>query len=215
MAKITRDAPPGHAPPARTSTVHSRYVEMLLAQDQIPRTHTILASFFAWLLLAGFVVFPGTFTSLKESYESDSDSSSSASDDDNLLEQALSTENILDSVRNVPLLVVGSVCCGIGVAGMVGLYFAHAGNYVWLLNRLFVQGIGNSLAGIISTLIGVYAMQHGEWSITAKVAASVEGGCFAVCGVLFVVYEKLLVSSLRRKHRRHVKKFGIADGSTV
>lgn len=40
-------------------------MNMLLALDGIPRLDNLLASFFTWILLAGFVLFPGTFTSLE------------------------------------------------------------------------------------------------------------------------------------------------------
>ena len=43
----------------------TKYVNMLLALDKIPGFHNLLASFFVWILLAGFVLFPGTFTSLQ------------------------------------------------------------------------------------------------------------------------------------------------------
>lgn len=48
----------------------TRYMNMLLALDGIPRMHNILAAFFTWILLAGFVLFPGTFTSLQHVDES-------------------------------------------------------------------------------------------------------------------------------------------------
>jgi hypothetical protein len=44
----------------------TRYVNMLLALDDIPEMFNIMASFFTWILLAGFVLFPGTFTSLQQ-----------------------------------------------------------------------------------------------------------------------------------------------------
>jgi len=43
----------------------TQYVNMLLAMDDIPTTHNLLAAFFNWTYLAGFVLFPGTLTSLK------------------------------------------------------------------------------------------------------------------------------------------------------
>jgi hypothetical protein len=45
---------------------HTRYVNMLLALDDIPQLFHMMASFFTWILLAGFLLFPGTFTSLKQ-----------------------------------------------------------------------------------------------------------------------------------------------------
>jgi hypothetical protein len=41
----------------------TRYVNMLLALDDISPLFNILASFFTWILLAGFLLFPGTFAS--------------------------------------------------------------------------------------------------------------------------------------------------------
>jgi len=51
--------------PSRRSQLTTKYVNMLLALDKIPGLHNIFASFFVWILLAGFVLFPGTFTSLQ------------------------------------------------------------------------------------------------------------------------------------------------------
>jgi hypothetical protein len=42
----------------------SQYMNMLLALDDIPTVYDLAASFFTWILLAGFVLFPCTFTSL-------------------------------------------------------------------------------------------------------------------------------------------------------
>lgn len=52
--------------PQSQSQMDTKYVNMLLALDSIPRLHNIFASFFTWILLAGFVLFPGTFTSLQD-----------------------------------------------------------------------------------------------------------------------------------------------------
>ena len=51
-----------HGTPSQMDT---QYVNMLLALDDIPTLHNLLAKFFNWILLAGFILFPGTFTSLQ------------------------------------------------------------------------------------------------------------------------------------------------------
>lgn len=43
----------------------TQYVRMLLAIDAIPIVYTLLALFFNWILLAGFIIIPGTLTSLE------------------------------------------------------------------------------------------------------------------------------------------------------
>lgn len=47
------------------SQFDTQYVNMLLALDDIPAIHNIAAGFFNWILLAGFILFPGTFASLQ------------------------------------------------------------------------------------------------------------------------------------------------------
>ncbi|KAG6911022.1 hypothetical protein DXG01_005438 [Tephrocybe rancida] len=54
----------------QASQIDTKYVNMLLALDSIPRLHNMMASFFTWILLAGFVLFPGTFTSLQNTQSS-------------------------------------------------------------------------------------------------------------------------------------------------
>lgn len=184
-------------PLKRSDTTHSRYVQMLLDQDDIPTLHNVLASFFVWLLLAGFLVFPGTFTSIKHSIE--------AKGDDEWGGKA--TETIVKSVKNIPLLVIAAVACGVSVVGVASLALRHLDNYVWLLNKLFVPGIANCLAGLISTLVGVYSQQHGSWSPTAKVTAIVEGSCLGVSAILFLVFDRFLLQRVKRNHGAHYDKW--------
>ena len=61
-------------------------MNMLLALDGIPRLHNLMAAFFTWILLAGFVLLPGTFTSLQR--------------DDELNE---TEAQVLNAVKHVPL----------------------------------------------------------------------------------------------------------------
>lgn len=181
---------PGRLMPNRQESFHTRYVEMLLGLDSIPRLHNILATVFTWMLLAGFVTSPGTFTNIQ-------DSISSASN----IKDSEAATSILNRVKNVPLLVIAVICSGVGAAGMLWLWVRWRQNYVWLLNRLYLPGVMNSLAGLISTLTGVYAQNHGNWSITAKVTAIAEGASMVVCGLLFVLYNHLL-DRVKRKHDR-------------
>lgn len=173
----------------RNDTVQSRYTEMLLNLDTIPRLHNIYASFFTWLMLAGYVVFPGTFTSLSD-----------LSDDSDTAERSALASQVLARVKNVPLLVVAAICLVASVAGVLWLAVCHRRNYVWLLNRLFLPAVMNGLAGLISTLVTVYTTQDGDWSVTAKVSAIVEGACAGIGCALFVLFNNLLLKRVKRKH---------------
>lgn len=104
-------------------------MEMLLHLDRIPRLHNILAASFGWILLAGFLIIPGTFTSFKETeaYEN-------ASGDD----ASRLASQILKAIDNVPLLYVSAISSGVGALGCLWLWYRWRRNYVWLINRIFL-----------------------------------------------------------------------------
>lgn len=171
-------------------------MEMLLGLDKIPRLDNILVSFFGWLVLAGFVVFPGTFTSIRQ-----------ISNDSGLADQSDTAGAILHRVQNVPLVVIATLVCAVGAAGLGWLTWRWRSNYVWLLNKIFLPGATNALAGLISTLITVYTQKNGDWSIMAKVSVAVETGMFAACGFLFVLCT-LVLRWIKRSHRKEMKRLG-------
>ncbi|KAG5992964.1 hypothetical protein E4U54_003497 [Claviceps lovelessii] len=201
--------PPPLGPPSpptrpleRSDTAHSRYVQMLLDVDDIPILHSMLASFFVWLLLAGFLVFPGTFTTIQRSIEGKhSQQQQQQQQQQQWTDQT--TDLLLESVKNIPLLVTASVACGLSIAGMAVLALRHLENYVWMLNKLIMPGVANCLAGLISTLVGVYSQQRGVWSVTARVTAIVEGACLFVAGALFLFFEHVLLKKVRDHHGRY------------
>jgi len=165
-------------------------MNMLLDLDTIPRLHNILASFFTWILLAGFIIFPGTFTSL------------STLTDDSALQENHAASTILKSVKHVSLLYVAAFCSGIGALGMIWLWIRWRANYVWLLNRIFLPGCLNSFAGLISTLVQVYSQQKGDWSVTAWVTAAVTGGSMVINALLFGLYNFWVLNKVKKSHGR-------------
>ncbi|KAF3762817.1 hypothetical protein M406DRAFT_357598 [Cryphonectria parasitica EP155] len=178
----------------RVETVQTQYMEMLLSLDKIPRFHNILASFFGWLLLAGFVVFPGTFTNIQELSA------------DPTLAGHPDAAAILNDVQNLPLVIVAAIVCGIGTFGLIWLAVCWRTNYVWLLNKIFLPGATNAVAGLISTLIAVYTQKDGEWSVMAKATGAVEAGALIVCGSLFILCT-LMLQWVKRKHAKETRMF--------
>ncbi|OJJ29548.1 hypothetical protein ASPWEDRAFT_122515 [Aspergillus wentii DTO 134E9] len=113
-------------PPAN-SIIQSRYNDMLLEQENVPWFHNILASGFAWILLAGYLVFPGTFTSLRDSEAL----------------QAMASQNkvgsaVYYSVQNMPLLGLAATCCIVGGTGSIWLWWQWRTNYLWPTQHLFM-----------------------------------------------------------------------------
>ncbi|KAG8679631.1 hypothetical protein FRC09_018836 [Ceratobasidium sp. 395] len=224
----------------RKPSANTRYMNMLLELDAVPKIHNLLASyvqfppfppilcnpviqpryrFFTWVLLAGFIIFPGTFTSI-QSLDVDDPSRSGAE------------KWILGRVKNVPLLVIAGVCCVIGAAGMCWLWYRWHRNFIWLVNRIFLYDLSlhhygqnqpilmflispgalHGLAGEISTLVNVFSQQGGKFSTTALVTATVTGACTVVCGVLVIFYSFWKLERVKRAHHRMVGTEEIWDG---
>ena len=104
---------------------YSRYIKMLLELDEIPWWHNLLASLCTWLLLAGYVVLPGAFTSIRNSQV--------LSD-----EAGVAGKAVVKAAQTLPVLLVAGICCLLGVAGMAWLWGEWSSNYVWLLNKIIV-----------------------------------------------------------------------------
>jgi hypothetical protein len=96
---------------------------------------------------------------------------------------------------------------------MLALLIRHRVNFVWLLNRLLIPGMANSLAGLISTLVGVYTQQRGAWSITAKVTAIIEGVYLIACAALFGFFTYKL-TMLKKRHRTFYEEGGNMKAKT-
>ncbi|KAJ7472701.1 hypothetical protein FB451DRAFT_1036025 [Mycena latifolia] len=183
-----RDAPQRPPlPPPTASQMDTKYVNMLLALDGIPPLYNILASFFTWILLAGFVLFPGTFTNLQENNE--------------LGSLGITAVNV---VKHVSLYVVAWVCTGIGAAGMTYLWYRWQANYIWLVNRIFMPGLLNSLAGVLSTLASVLGSQDATLSISSTSTIIVTSSLAGICGLLTAFYMFVLIRRLKKQHDQEV-----------
>jgi hypothetical protein len=99
------------------------YMVMTLQANEAPARDNILAGLFAWLTLAGYVVFPGSFTSIKKS---------------NSLDDSKSGRIVKDVVRYASLLPLAGLCCLVGISGTIWMWRRWRKNYVWLVGRLFL-----------------------------------------------------------------------------
>ena len=121
---------PGHThedehTPTPNPPLSSRYIDMLLEGDEIPTRHNIFASMFTWLLLAGYMVFPGAFTSIRNS-RALADGTGKAG------------KVVLKAAQNVPLLWIAAICCVLGAVGMSWLGWLWKRNYIWIISRIIL-----------------------------------------------------------------------------
>jgi hypothetical protein len=162
---------------------------MLLSLDKISRLANILASLFSWILLAGFIIFPATFT------HSPSSSIELRSQGEN---------NLLLSIPHFRLVMAATGCCAVGYLGNLWMALHWRHNYVWLLNKLYLPGALSGAVGLLSALTNIYAQQRGAWSVTAVVAVCVETATILIYALLFFVYKNILLRKIIKEHHAQV-----------
>jgi len=188
--------------PKRTKSVGSgsiaqtKYTNMVF--ENVPLFDNILATFFTWLVLAGFIVLPNTFTTL----EAIGDTANA---------NVGTVGKVLRAARNLPLLYIGYGCCGVGGIGMCVLWWRWSHNYVWLLGSIFIPGMMSGVSGVISTLAGIYGTQNGSYSTTSIVTLTVTGGCMVVCGALSLLYMFWKLRVVKVDHDRRTKEYETRD----
>ena len=84
----------------------------------------MLASLFTWLLLAGFIVLPVTFASIRNSRALD--------------DIGKARKVVFGAVQNIPFLWVAGTCFVCGVIGLSWLWWENRSNYIWLTDRIFM-----------------------------------------------------------------------------
>ena len=176
---------------------------MLLQLDKIPRAHNIFASLFSWMVLVAFVIAPGNFTG--------PDTSIRLSEKDQVVSTPLTTTTTLKKIPSIPLLAICSASFFLGVLGMLWLAVHWRKNYIWLMNKIYLPLMLNSLAGLIATLVIVNVQHAWHWSVGALVTVAVEGASLALSLGLFALYNYWLLAKLKREHHRETSRKRVVD----
>ena len=124
------DVTPGLCRPYQAHHANeTTYARMLREEAQMDMRFSITVGAANWALLAGYLVIPGTFTSLQTS---------------NQVEKTLQTNRtgraVLHMIQNPPLLAIACLLFVSGIAALMWLmHFPKLrGNYPWLINKVFV-----------------------------------------------------------------------------
>jgi hypothetical protein len=116
------EAPEAPDVPYEKNTKQTPYMIMSIRSNQAGIWSKIGAMAFSWLLLAGYLVLPNTFTSLKTS---------------KALGESKGGQILQSTVQNVNLLYFAGVLCFIGLSGTCRLWYKWRRNYVWLITYIF------------------------------------------------------------------------------
>ncbi|CAI7615478.1 unnamed protein product [Penicillium pancosmium] len=169
----------------------TRYIRMIVEADEVPWQYNMLASAAHWILLAGYLVVPGTFTSLQKSDTVSKDFMASEAG-----------EIILDKIQNPPLLAIACFLFVTGLIIMAWLYWDHRDNYIWLINRIFMPTLLNALAGLLTTIVNLYTAHGGDWSIMALLTVIASGLSVASSLALLIIYKFGKLERLKQEHAR-------------
>ncbi|KAL3459607.1 hypothetical protein BJX64DRAFT_279113 [Aspergillus heterothallicus] len=161
-----------------TLTVETEYVRMLLELQNIHWMYNSAASLATWTLLAGYLVIPGTFTSLQQSDTVE-----------NRLFQNQGENVILKTIQNPPLVAIAWSLLAIGIGILSVLFYRWRNNYLWLINRLLIPTLLNTAAGMLTSLINIYTAKGGNWSVMALLAVIVSGVLAVSSAGLMLVYK--------------------------
>lgn len=101
----------------------NKYDDLIVESYNTPEMFNILATVSLWTLLAGFVVFPGTFTSLQNTSS---------------LSSSVPGRVVQRTIQNVPLLAVAVFFFVLGIAGVGWLWRQRRRQYLWLADKLFL-----------------------------------------------------------------------------
>ncbi|KAL4935806.1 hypothetical protein BDV06DRAFT_217144 [Aspergillus oleicola] len=174
--------------------IETWYMQMLLDLDCTPWYYNIASGAANWVLLAGYLVIPGTFTSLQKS-----DSLN------NNLNTTQTGQAIVATVQNPPLLVIACSFLGVGAASVTWLFRVRRDNYIWLVSRIFIPNCLNSLAGLLTTIVNIYTAKNGDWSIMALLTTIMTGLVLAILVALIIVYKFGKLQKVRQEHDLEIK----------
>ncbi|KAH9949692.1 hypothetical protein B0H21DRAFT_726896 [Amylocystis lapponica] len=114
----------------------TRYQQLLKEYHERSLTKIWMPHLFAWMLLAGFVLLPGTFQTELESRE----------------------RSVLPSKH---LYVGGWAVAGVGLLGLCCCVLAWRDNCIYLLNGVFSPALEHSTAGLLTTITALYVSHKG------------------------------------------------------
>ena len=89
--------------------------------------YNTLAALCSWFLLAGFILFPGTFTSLNKA---------------GVLRKPDPRSVVQRTVQQLPSFWIAITCCLVGTTSLFWLWYKLKHNYLWLATRLFLYILG-------------------------------------------------------------------------
>jgi len=183
----------------------TEYVKMLLASNKIPPWWGRAAHIFSWILLQGYVIFPGTFNAFNLS-KIDSGSQTGESPG------SLIREEFFYIVRHVPIFWIGWSAVIIGGLGMFYCLLRWRRNYVWGLREVISPGLYAASTGLVSTVSNIWGAPEppgGYLNGARELTLFVTGGATVFFSILWLLYKPILIGNAEKTHINEVGNLGL------
>ncbi|CAG7945738.1 unnamed protein product [Penicillium nalgiovense] len=168
------------------------YTQMLREEAEMDWKYNLSAGTGNWVLLAGYLVVPGTFTSLKNSDQVEQK-----------LQQNDAGRVLLKTIQNPPLLAIACIFLVFGVVLLGWLSVKFRDSYSWLINRIFMPACMNAAAGLLTTLVNVLTLQSGDCSVMAFMTFIVTGVTFLLFLALFAIFKFWKLRKVIKEDKLH------------
>ncbi|CAP87009.1 Pc24g01010 [Penicillium rubens Wisconsin 54-1255] len=145
------------------------YARMLREEADMDMRFSITVGAANWALLAGYLVIPGTFTSLQ-----------TLNQVERTLQANEAGRTVLHMIQNPPLLAIACLLFVSGIAALIPLCL-HAA------------------AGLLTTVINVCTSQGGDWSVMAIITTAVTGATLLSCSALLALYKFYRLERVRKE----------------
>lgn len=185
----------------RNASFQTRYMNMAMSTQRIPRAHNILSNLFAWMMLLAFIIAPANFCRPPPKAEAGTVT-------------AWGPGNHTGPYRSMPsvgLLAASCTMFGLGGLGMLWLALCWRRNFIWLMNRIYLPLMLNSLAGLIASLVIIDIQDEMWFSTAAYVSLAIESATLMMSGGLFFYTNYLLLGKLKREHARETSTKNVVD----
>jgi len=150
--------------------------------------HLRLAKFFNWLLLLAFVILPGTFSRNETSEKSTSTSTSTTTTPTPTPTPTPTSSTHFHQISSKPLFAAVYVCTILNACAIGRLWYLRRNDPEFLYLNLFLPGLTYSFSGLITTLVNLWAVQHGHLGAATTTTIIITCLATAIYGVLCVYY---------------------------
>jgi hypothetical protein len=166
------------------------------SSDIVPSTHSFFALVSVNVLFIGFILLPAIFPqpNTNDEYTGCIEYAEYWDCSENYAEPHPET------IHLPPFFYLSALACSTGILGCLCLWWKHQKNYEWLIKRIFLPALCNSVAGLLSTLVIANAAEEDQYSRAMRVAMVAPSAGSVVAAAVGLGYYAVMLWLVKREH---------------